>query len=314
MQKIKNQKKRNTQKNLLLMTATIEPFVHTVSKNAAIRRQEYADALEKYIVISDFTDIVFAENSGAYFDKEKFYDLAKKHNKNFEYLDVSPYIDKTYCDIGTAESLLLRSAFQHSSLLKNFRGGIWKVTGKLWITNINKILRKTEKALSVFLYLYSEDYIQTYLYKMDIDVMRVAFEEQGYCSIFAEIEKAGEWGVMERGLRKILENAFVKATPFPIFPEFESKAKNACGLRYSRGFLGRIKRNFLLFLGCYTVPYKRKNTTWFGKFLISSRELHFIQRFGERFFQHYYNITDDILKYGFGYCIKKRIYNFLARY
>lgn len=153
---------------ILLMTGTIKPHINIKYNNVERRLREYEENIERYIQYSLFDRIVFAENSGFDFDYKKFYEMAMQCGKQFEYLDVSATADKD--NISTGEAKIILDALFKSELLSQ-SSAIWKVSGRVWINNINNIL-KTQKGKNVFLYSNKYDSVQTWLFKAEIDVLK----------------------------------------------------------------------------------------------------------------------------------------------
>ncbi len=147
--------------NVLLLTGTIKPFVKVPYNNPEIRYTEYERNIQRYICESDFDGIVFAENSGWAFSTDKLTELAKIYGKKFEYLDLSETADKR--NMSSGEAYMLREALEKSSLIAK-TDAIWKVTGRIYIRNINKFIHGGYNK-NVFLYSKSCDSVQTWFFR-----------------------------------------------------------------------------------------------------------------------------------------------------
>lgn len=128
---------------ILLITGCVNvstktPFV-TV-RNYDERLKQYLQTIEWAAKESPFDIIVFCENSNCDFDFEKYFDGFRCRNKKFEYL--SFWGDKTECDKfgkGYGEGEIIKYAVENSKYIKK-NSCFYKITGKLWISNINQII------------------------------------------------------------------------------------------------------------------------------------------------------------------------------
>lgn len=134
--------------SVLLLTATVDSGyfgnVETKISDTAIRKRQYEETLEKYITMSEFTSFVFAENSGTPIDEERFKKLCHKHGKEIEFLFLPGNVKKKYGK-SFGESQLIEDAFDRSALISN-SDLFYKVTGRVWIENINKLIANDEKS------------------------------------------------------------------------------------------------------------------------------------------------------------------------
>lgn len=96
-----------------------------------------------------FTDVVFAENSGAEFDSKKFEELARKNGKNFEYifrtLNDEQIARMRKCGKSYGEADLIDYAVKTSRLISSAET-IYKVTGRLFLRNSKKLVGKNTTA------------------------------------------------------------------------------------------------------------------------------------------------------------------------
>lgn len=231
----------------LLITGTIKPLCNIMYNNPEIRLREYVGNIKRYIKESDFDSIIFAENSGYEFEVEELRTYAKTYHKTFEFLDFSSNCDKHNMSTGEAE--LLRQSIKNSELLIG-ESVIWKVSGRIYIENINKILKDTKKKCSpisnIFLYAPRYNSIQTWFFRMNtenlleyfltdesIAAMKVSCIEYVWMSIYKE------------------NASNIKIEAFKRYPN--ALGKNSSGNLYtvSKGKL--FIRNILLKLGYYTV-------------------------------------------------------------
>lgn len=144
---------------VLLLTGTIAPnLFKKPNDNSAVnvnltdekeRLNQYEAAIAGYLKNSAFTDVVFAENSGAKFDEEKFKVLAKENGKSFEYilrkLNGEQIERMKKCGKSYGEADLIDYAIKNSRLIKNAEA-IYKVTGRLFLRNSKSLVGKSTTA------------------------------------------------------------------------------------------------------------------------------------------------------------------------
>ena len=151
--------KRNNEKKILILTGTINPNVFKTAEksinvkltNEEERLNQYKTTIRKYIEESLFTDIVFVENSGYDFNTQEILDISLQHKKRFEFIrmklsqtQISSMLNKGK---SYGESLLIDYAIKNSNLVKGCNE-IWKVTGRLYIKNINKIVANSVEGVN----------------------------------------------------------------------------------------------------------------------------------------------------------------------
>lgn len=155
----------------LLITATINAAhfgnVGTSVKDTATRKKEYHDNLIKYLTNSYFDKIIFAENSGGKLDEDKFYELAQKNKKQLEFLflpvDVG-LIKK--CGKSYGEAKLIEDAVRRSKLLQGEQA-FYKITGRIWIANINELIN--DRAENCFIAHNFMSWVLTSFFKVRLD-------------------------------------------------------------------------------------------------------------------------------------------------
>lgn len=135
--------------SLLLMTATIDSSyfgnIATTIKDTEERRKQYEDTLTKYICHSNFDKIVFADNSMQCLDESHYTDLAIRNKKIIEFLECPGNIDRMKSQGKSyGEAALIVDAFQNSKLISG-EPVVYKVTGRVWVSNINKLINDRQE-------------------------------------------------------------------------------------------------------------------------------------------------------------------------
>ena len=132
---------------IIVLTGTID--VSYGNANVAVsnlneRLNQYLQNIERFILKSDFDIIIFAENSNYGYNYLPLNKLAKKHNKKLEILSFmgSNDIIKIFGK-GFGEGEILKYAVENSEYLKDNDVEFYKITGRIFVKNINKILKQS---------------------------------------------------------------------------------------------------------------------------------------------------------------------------
>ena len=143
-------------KRVIILTGTIDPGCFSINDkkmnvqltNSEDRLNQYKKAIRYYIEESVFSDIIFIENSGYDFYTEELDRAAIQFGKNFEFIrqNLTEKQKSSMLSRGKSygESLLIDYAIRNSKLACNC-DEVWKATGRLYIKNINKIVKHSIK-------------------------------------------------------------------------------------------------------------------------------------------------------------------------
>lgn len=233
---------------VLLMTGTIRPFSNIKHCDVNTRYAEYMANIKRYIMQSNFDAVIFAENSGYEIDTEYFKKLAKENNKKFEYINVSMDNGVSSTNMSVGDACIIRAALNRSKILTEY--GIkcfWKVSGRLWINNINFILAKTtDRQKNVFLYAPRYNSIQTWLFKANIyDLKKYFLTDEAIDSMKNSCIEYAFKAVYDVYKKKIAVERF------PDYPDVEGV--NSSGNQYTSSKGKLYLRNLFLRAGYYTV-------------------------------------------------------------
>lgn len=159
---------------ILLLTGSINaklasPFM-TKLVNVEERRNQYFVAIKRYIIESNFDVIIFCENTMSDFPIEDCENLAHEYGKQIEFiffLGNVTRINKQGKGFGDGECI--EYAINHSKYLQNDSVCFYKVTGRLFIENINRILKDNEKKENCFLRLgFKLLHVGTFFFKVQV--------------------------------------------------------------------------------------------------------------------------------------------------
>lgn len=230
--------------NILLMTGTIRPQVKIEYSDTETRYNEYMKNIKRYISKSDFDIIIFAENSGYYFDTKELQKLSLEHNKTFEYLNLYEE-DNRDSNISVGDARIIQRAIEKSNYIKK-EERIWKVSGRIWIRNVNEILEKDKNCgQNVFLYAPKYNSIQTWFFSANIHDLQTYF-------LSAQALELMEESCIEYVFMEMFDkHKEIKISPFKVYPDAEGI--NSSGMPYTISSLKLLLKNIALWLGYYTV-------------------------------------------------------------
>ena len=241
--------------SVLLITATIDSghFGNTRTKvtDTTVRLKEYTRNLEKYIVESRFDSIVFAENSGYEMDYGYYYDLCRKHGKSIEFLYLPVSVDKVI-EKGKSygEAKLISDAFLNSKLI-NKQNTFYKVSGRIWIQNINDLI--DDKEDSCFIAHNFMGWVLTSFFKIRTDTFR-----DNLLNAYMICDDSTD-NCIEHVYHHLLRNSIHKIYSFNTFP-IKVGVIGGSGSAYTKTKRQIARRNLLLKLNAYHYDKKEHFT------------------------------------------------------
>lgn len=157
--------------SVLLMTATINSGyfgnISTKIKDTEERKKQYENALTNYILHSKFDKIVFADNSNEHLNESYFCDLADKYGKALEFLEFPGNCDRMRAQGKSyGEAALILEAMKGSKLISG-EPSVYKVTGRIWIENINKLIN--DRTETCFVAHNFKSWVLTSFFKINIE-------------------------------------------------------------------------------------------------------------------------------------------------
>lgn len=161
---------------VLIITGCISPERNQrflVLKDEDERLKQYIESIKFFIDGSPFTKIVFCENSAYRYDASELILRAEKVNKLFEWLSFQGDIEKVKeCGKGYGEGEIIQYALSNSECLKKTKS-FAKVTGRLIIQNINKVVSNVKTGVNYFNRdIYRGHGLDTRFYLCDMDFYR----------------------------------------------------------------------------------------------------------------------------------------------
>ena len=170
----------------LLLTGTIDSSVYlntgNIITNANQRLEQYESSLYRYITETPFNKIVFIENSGFDFDREKYELIAKKHDKSFEFISGTVCKDeiikhgKSYGD-----AYLIWEGINTSRLLTT-EAFFYKMTGRIFLENADVMVKTVNKHRNEFILYPGIGWCLTYFFRANKeDYLRVLGDVYNDC-------------------------------------------------------------------------------------------------------------------------------------
>jgi hypothetical protein len=167
--------------SLLIITSTVNVNSSlTVLVDPEIRLQQYISSILFYIKVKNLKSIIVCDNSGYDYSKTNaLKTLAEKYSKKIEFLSfTSDHVNTMKYGKGYGEGEIMEFVVKNSQLYKNGENSFFKVTGRIIIPNIEKVIRFTPPRKNcfqrtVFNSLKTEDKIDTRFYY----IKKVEFEK-----------------------------------------------------------------------------------------------------------------------------------------
>ncbi len=163
--------------SILLLTASIDPGISntpmTFINSPTERLQQYRDNIERLLTNSNFDVIIFCENTEYYYDYSALKNLADKHHKTLETLIFKGNIKKIEnCGKGYGEGEIIKYAIENSNYLRP-DSVFYKLTGRLYVDNINELLLKDVEKENCFIkFKYNRPMTDTRFFKSSVSFFK----------------------------------------------------------------------------------------------------------------------------------------------
>jgi hypothetical protein len=211
-------------KNYLLMTATVCPPIgeHGTKRiDVSIRLNDYMEAFNFYLSeqITTIDGILFVDNSNHALTEIKHIAQNYKGSKQLEILSFYGLDYPIEFNKGYGELKLIEYAFDHSQLIKSMTEDdhFWKVTGRLKVLTINKIINTAPKTFNIY-----ADFRRR---RGHVDTRLIAFSLNGYKKHVYGKSKEMLGSIIETWLFKKLIPLLGEKETEGIVPEFRVVAK-----------------------------------------------------------------------------------------
>lgn len=266
--------------NVIMLTGTINPNVfkrEDKSMNVVLvdfkdRLKQYENTIESYILKSDFSDIVFIENSGYEFDEDKFIKMASNVGKHFEFISMKLSDEQIDAMLSRGksygEALLIDYAMLNSELIKK-SDDIYKVTGRVFLNNSHDIIKNAKKGISEFIvknpskkqlkeerHWYNECVITVFFKVNKKDYFDVFQKGVEMCNDYASLTEGEEFNDIKCCIEKVwyelAKDAKLVVKCFKSYPDLKGIIGGK-GENYDESFFKIFLRNFLCKIGYYSL-------------------------------------------------------------
>lgn len=157
---------------LLLITGCInvnEKTPYVTITEAEIRLKDYLATIQWALDTKMFNDIVFCENSRYPLDTTILVEKAKALGKRFEYLTFHGNVEKViHQGKGYGEGEIVEYVLAHSKLVPQYKG-FCKITGRLKVTNVDRLFDKSFESDNLFMNRRGEFEVDTRFYYVKIE-------------------------------------------------------------------------------------------------------------------------------------------------
>lgn len=239
----------NLDRQTVLLTGTIDSSVYenvgNLITDCTTRLKQYELAIERYILESVFTDIVFIENSNYPFEKQKYIVLAEKYGKRFEFVqgkvckeDVIKY-GKSFGD-----AYLIYEALEKSALLKEC-DYFYKITGRIFLKNSKQICKTSKKYRNEFIIYRGLGWCLTNIFKVNKDDYK-----KYLLDIWKDCDESKVNDIEISFYRRLISTG-MELKSFETYPYFDG-IMGATLKNYSGSFLERSIRNLMAKLHCFS--------------------------------------------------------------
>ena len=216
------------EKTVLLITSTIKPNEKVFSlalKDKADREKQYFAALLFYIEKTKLKNIIYCDNSNTILSNLSYLQkLAMKNKKQFEYLSFRGNTSEiVHHGKGYGEGEIIKYILNNSKLIKNMDYLI-KVTGRLYITNINTLLRLCFDRYNYF------DMTKTRRCETRFYMIQKSVYEKKFVDCYLNVDdKKDVW--LEHIFKNIILKQRVAYKMFPVLPKVKG-ISGSTGKRY----------------------------------------------------------------------------------
>lgn len=232
----------------ILLTGTIDPaaFCNTNVKltDTTQRLAQYEKAIYFYIQETELEKVIFVENSGYPFDAEKYEDMAKSLGKAFEFISIHTDLRQTVTKGKSyGEADCIEQGIRKSELLKGERA-VYKVTGRVIVRNISKLLDQDD--ISKFVFRNDLHKCYTVFFKVNI---------ADFAKYFSDAKKKCDEGHnidIETVYYDILKDIKVNTGSFRRYPEYDGII-GTIGVAYNDPKFALVVKNLCLKLGLFTL-------------------------------------------------------------
>lgn len=234
----------NPKETLLIITSSVfasSPL--TKISNPQTREYQYVESILFYLNETNINKIILCDNSGFDYSKYNLQKIALQKNKEIEVLAfVGEHENVAKWGIGFGEGEILKYVLVNSKLIKQ-NDTFFKVSGRIIIKNLNRIIKKTNYKSNYFnqirsRLIFPENKVDTRFYFCQ----KSLFINTLYDSYKNVNDPQGYY--LEHSYYDDLKNYKRKFSDFRIIPNYQG-VSGTLGIKYSESLIKRLLKQFL---------------------------------------------------------------------
>lgn len=232
--------------SLLIITSTVNVNSGlTVLVDPQIRLQQYIESILFYLNSSKVDKIIVCDNSGFNYSNIRIIDeTASRNNKKIEFLSFKGNTNMIReFGKGFGEGEIISYAFNHSKLMVQDEASFIKVTGRLRILNLDKILKELKQEKNYF----NTVNLNPFVNLRKVDTRFYQCTKRNFIDFFIdsykEVNDHNEFYLEHVYYDKLSKNK-IEYSNSKILPNFLG-VSGSTGTLYNRSFINIIVRQFL---------------------------------------------------------------------
>lgn len=250
---MKNNLVNNANDICLIITGTVYPAKGVFALkilDSCVRKDQYLKSIRYYIEKTRIKNIIFCDNSAAEIEPD-LYMLARKHNKNFEWLSFKGNEDAVIkYGKGYGEGEIIKYVLENSKLILTCSSFV-KVTGRLIVSNIDCVIRYASRKHIICDIV--DDKMLTNFY-----ITPIAIYTKYLISAYEQVnDYAGFY--LEHSFYCVIKEKMLSVRRFFFYPNING-ISGSTGLSYHVSFKGRLKKTLMGIVYNFCIyPYRERN-------------------------------------------------------
>lgn len=202
-------------KHIIVLTGTVDPSIAGVDVKVADKTErlnQYLQNIRKIASETKFDIIIFGENSNFQFDYSEIIEFVREKGKELEiikFMGNNKEIQKRGKGVGEAE--VLNTVLEKSRFLQNQEQTFYKITGRIFIKNMNNIIENSLEENYFNRWNYRKNEVDTRFFKCS-----VKFFKENLFELISKIDDFSNNSIEEVYFSNIKGN--IKINSFSTYP------------------------------------------------------------------------------------------------